>query len=217
MPPQTCTWQRYEEDELWYELAGCILGSRVSYEQAVAALRYLRSTGLLHFDPDRAKLMEFEKRLVEALSQPIFPSNRKARLQRYRFPVLRANHLRRTAAAIYLSGGSLHQILACGSNPMDARVRIVSVAIGVGPKQASLFLRNIGYADDLAILDRHVLQYMTWLGLMPGSINEVHTLRGYEHTESAFRMHAKQMGFSVADLDLAVWIVVRILRREFVL
>jgi N-glycosylase/DNA lyase len=152
--------------------------------------------------------------VAEVLSQPIFPSNKGEGVQRYRFPLLRANHLRRTVDAIYVSGGSLREMLAGSRNSTDARLRVVSIAIGIGPKQASLFLRNIGYADDLAILDRHVLQYMTWSGITASRVHKVSTLRVYEQMERVFRTHAKQLGFSVAELDLAVWIVVRVLRRE---
>ena len=98
---------------------------------------------------------------------------------------------------------------------MDARVCIVSTAIGAGPKQASLFLRNIGCGDDLAILDMHVLRYMTWSRLATKCANkEVHTLPGYVRTEKIFQDHAKQIGVSVANLDLAVWVVVRVIQSE---
>ena len=208
-------WQDHGEDELWHELVGCILGSRVSHERAVMALRYLRSTGLLNPRLGKCNLEEFERNIAQALSQSMASSNRNPNGWRYPYPALRANHIRRTVETIYRNGGSLHQILACSNNANDARLRIVSIATGVGPKQASLFLRNIGYAKDLAILDRHVLAYMTWLEIIPGGINEVRTLRGYERLEGAFRSHARQIGFSVAHMDLAVWVVMRVLRREF--
>lgn len=214
-PAQSYQWLHYQEDDLWYELASCILGSRVSYEEAVAAARYLRSTGLLHFKCNPSDLWEFEKRIAEALSVRIFPSAKKSSGQRYRFPFIRANHIRRTAEAIYSHGNSLRKILFHSTNTKDARVHLVSTAFGIGPKQASLFLRNIGYADDLAILDRHVLQYMHWTRLIPKEPVQVHTLRGYEQIERTFLGHAQEMGLPVAFLDLAVWIVVRVLRRGY--
>ncbi len=212
---QTREWQDWTEDELWRELAGCILGSRVPYEQAVAAVSYLNSSGILYLRSARCNLARYEVKLRGALSQPIFPSNKRSAVQKYRFPVLRAHHLRRTAEAIYLQGNSLGEILKSSGHPMEARTRIMSVAIGIGPKQASLFLQNVGYADDLAILDKHVLQYMIWIKLTPAhGINRITTFRGYLHTEEAFSCHARQMGVSVANLDLAIWVVVRVIQSE---
>jgi N-glycosylase/DNA lyase len=210
-----CPWREWSEDELWRELAGCILGSRVPYEQAVAAVSYLHSAGLLYFRAGQCGLRRYERNLRKALSQPIFPSNTQLAIQKYRFPIIRANHLRRTAEIIYVRGNTLRNILSSSCNAIDARVRIISTAIGAGPKQASLFLRNIGYGDDLAVLDRHVLRYMTWIPLVSTNANkDVHTLSGYVRTERLFRNHASQMGVSVANLDLAVWVVVRVIQSE---
>jgi N-glycosylase/DNA lyase len=208
-------WEEWSEDELWRELAGCILGSRVPYEQALAAASYLHSTGLLYPRPGKGDLRRYELRLRRVLKQRVFRSSKHAILQKYRFPNLRANHLRRTAESIYIiRGTTLRELLISSPTSMDARVCIVSTAIGAGPKQTSLFLRNIGYGDDLAILDMHVLRYMTWIRLASTRANEVQTLPGYLRTENLFRSHAKQMGVSVANLDLAVWIVVRVIQSE---
>jgi N-glycosylase/DNA lyase len=87
----------------------------------------------------------------------------------------------------------------------------VSLASGVGPKQASLFLRNVGFANDLAVLDVHVLRYMDKMDLAPAITQIVHTLEGYERIELAFCKHARDLGFPPLCFDLAVWIVMRVL------
>ncbi len=207
-------WFEWAESDLWYELASCILGSHVSYESALMAARRLRSAGVLELPPIGSDLGAFERDVAAVLlgSQSLSPGA--ASGQRYRFPFLRANHLRRAAEAIYANGGSLRGLLNGEEDPRQARARLVGVACGIGPKQASLFLRNVGYTADLAILDRHVLQYMAVIGLLRSRTVAVRTIEEYECVESIFQAHAQVRGISVGDLDVAVWIVVRVIGKE---
>ena len=59
----------------------------------------------------------------------------------------------------------------------------MSATLGIGPKQSSLFLRNIGYAQDLAILDSHVMTYMKLMDLTPTRMKDVSKLATYEDVE----------------------------------
>ena len=65
---------------------------------------------------------------------------------------------------------------------------------GLGYKTASHFLRNLG-ADDLAIIDTHILKYM--------KITDKKW--DYIEVEKRFRKRAKRYGISVAELDAIVW------------
>ncbi len=207
-------WQESREEDLLVELAACILGSRVSYETAVAAVQHLLSVGLLeprHVVNDRSG---HEERVIEALSQQFFPFNGNPNGQRYPFPFARANHLCRSMEAIYGCGGSLREILINSKEPFVARLNLVSTLTGIGPKQASLFLRNIGYANNLAILDTHVLRYVAWNQIVSDKPTQLRTLESYRRVEEAFCLHAYELGFSVTHLDLAVWVVVRVANKE---
>ncbi len=208
-------WREYREDDLWRELAACILGSRVSYELAVRAIQYLCSIGLMELEWSLRDPSGFEKRLVKALSYPFFYSKKRASRHCYPFPFVRANHLRRSLEAIYFEGGSIRNILTHSKSGAEARLNLASIATGIGPKQASLFLRNIGYDDDLAVLDTHVLRYIRWIGLVFDYPIRVHSIKKYERVEKQFRSHAQQLGFSVAQFDIAVWVVTRVAWREF--
>ena len=90
----------------------------------------------------------------------------------------------------------------------------MTVIPGIGPKQASLFLRNVSYTCDLAILDIHVLRYMTWIEAVPNVSLPPRSLNEYEHIEEGFRRHAVELGVPVGSLDLAVWVTVRVLADE---
>jgi N-glycosylase/DNA lyase len=195
-------WREIEENALWRELAACILGSRVSHEKTFTAVERLQSSNL--FEPLHAvgNLSKYEARTIDILKE-----------QRYPFPYARTHQLRRSLESIYLGVGSLKKILLQSKNAADARCNLVAKAHGIGPKQASLFLRNIGYSDDLAILDVHVLHYLTWIGLVSEN-PKVHSIKRYENIENVFRSHARQLGYSAAQLDLAVWVVVRVAKRN---
>jgi N-glycosylase/DNA lyase len=113
-------------------------------------------------------------------------------------------------------GESIRNLLNVSRDSYDARMRIMSTTIGVGPKQSSLFLRNIGYADDLAILDTHVLHYVALLQLLPTAITARNLgLTMYEKIERELRAYGKTKGLSLSRLDTAIWVVMRVFRREF--
>ena len=100
----------------------------------------------------------------------------------------------------------LPQILHCLSNGADApdlREWLVANVKGLGLKEASHFLRNIGYRD-LAILDRHVLKHLKKHGVLrsvPGSL----TRRRYLAIEVRFARFAADIGIPMDELDLLFW------------
>ncbi len=206
-------WKRLREGSLWYELGACILGSRVTYEVSSAAARDLRAVGLLAQPPEIGNLDKFEKDAGAVLARPrLLKTGRRIK---YRFPLMRARHLRQTAEAIYGEHLSIKTLLAESGDPRRARARLIERAWGVGPKQASMFLRNIGFSLDLAVIDVHVLRYLAatsdWA--VPSS-SEVSSLKRYEMVEERFQQLAKALGTRPGYLDTAVWVVMRTLRRE---
>ena len=73
---------------------------------------------------------------------------------------------------------------------------------GFGLKEASHFLRNIGFKN-LAIIDFHILRILRRYGL----IEEFRSLtrRRYLEVERLLRGIAERLGISVAELDLYLW------------
>jgi N-glycosylase/DNA lyase len=209
-------WDQLSEYELWYELIACILGSNVKFECAQSFVYYLDKLGLLDIMNPTLDYAVFELKIAEALSQPIFPSSGNDNRQKYRYPMLRANHIRRTAESIYKDGSSIKVILERSEDPFEARYQLTLNAIGIGPKQASLFLRNIGYAHDLAILDIHVLRYMSLLKLLSHPIDKLTNLVTYEKWEAILLHYAKGLNTSLSYLDTAIWVVMRVYQKEFI-
>ncbi|MBW3002270.1 N-glycosylase/DNA lyase [Candidatus Woesearchaeota archaeon] len=78
----------------------------------------------------------------------------------------------------------------------EARAWLVKNIKGLGYKESSHFLRNVGFKN-LAILDRHILNLM----------NEKKTLnkKSYLDIEKKFLKLAKKSDMSPAELDLYMW------------
>jgi len=77
-----------------------------------------------------------------------------------------------------------------------------------------MFLRNVGVSYDLAILDRHVLNYMAALGIYSGTGGSIASLAQYRRLEAVLRAHADHLACPVGLLDWAIWIVMRVANRK---
>ncbi|MFC7736513.1 hypothetical protein ACFQX4_11800 [Roseomonas sp. GCM10028921] len=195
------------ERHLWWELSCCLLSSQVPYSLAVAAANSVGESGLLMHSGDAEERLAVK--LTCLLSTPLKVNGRTCA---YRFPRSRAYQLAATRSAITHQAGELGSLLAAFANAARARDWFVRHAPGIGPKQASMFLRNAGVSYDLAILDRHVLVYMTAIGLSDTPIPHVSRMGQYLRQEETLRTHACHLGHPVGLLDWAIWIVMRIAR-----
>jgi N-glycosylase/DNA lyase len=207
-------WISATEADLLFELVACILGSQVPYEVALAATEKIRNVGLLEIPIKQYGFPVYEKALYEILRQPLHNPGWPPTGRRYRFAKTKANHVSRTIWAIYSDGGSLQGILRSCKTATEARRSIIEVGVGVGPKQASLFLRNIGFSEELAILDTHLLRFMSLFGLLDRGIRRISSLQYYEILENQLRNYAKRTGYSLGVVDQAIWVVMRIYMQE---
>lgn len=198
-----------DERHLWFELSSCILSSQVPYALAVAAADAIDTRGLLL--NDNFGVESLTQRLTEILSTPLIVEGRP---RMYRFPVARARQLAATRTVITEENCSLRDLVDSFQDATEARAWFVKHVPGVGPKQASMFLRNVGVSYDLAILDRHVLNYMSKLGIYSGTNFFISGLTQYLRHESVLREHAHAMDCPVGILDWAIWIVMRVANRN---
>jgi len=192
------------ECQLRRELVACILGSQVRHEMATTALEHLEQAQLLQDDLWSGPQDSFESRVFDVLS------GHTPNLQRkwsYRFPKIRSQQLAKARDAI--AEKSLTKRLSTFSDPKNNRKQLVKDISGIGPKQASMFLRNIGWCYNLAILDTHVLRYMDLKKLLCLKKTEINTVKGYEHTESVVVNYAKELGYPAGYMDWAIWATMR--------
>jgi len=85
-----------------------------------------------------------------------------------------------------------------------AREWLVKNVKGIGYKEASHFLRNIGFQQNLAILDRHIVKNLKFIGVLkeiPGSISR----RRYLDIEKRMMEFSEAVQIPMGHLDLVMW------------
>ncbi len=85
----------------------------------------------------------------------------------------------------------------------EHRLWLVNNVKGLGWKEASHFLRNIGYRN-LAILDRHILRNLKRHGAIR-SLPATLTPKRYLRIEKQFARFAEDIGISMDEIDLLFW------------
>ena len=90
------------------------------------------------------------------------------------------------------------------SDGKAARRWLVEEVDGLGLKEASHFLRNVGRGEDLAILDRHILRNLVRheiIRRIPTSL----TPKRYLAIERRMERFSDELGIPLATLDLLFW------------
>ena len=81
---------------------------------------------------------------------------------------------------------------------------IVKNIKGLGMKESSHFLRNIGFGEKIAILDRHILKNLNRLGVIE-VIPEFLSRAKYIQIEKNMAEFAKKSNIPLSHLDLLLW------------
>ncbi len=89
-------------------------------------------------------------------------------------------------------------------NPYELREWLVKNVSGLGYKESSHFLRNIGLGFGMAILDRHILKNLNNCGAID-SIPKTLPKSKYLETEQKMQNFSKNTGIPIAELDLLLW------------
>ncbi len=110
------------------------------------------------------------------------------------------------ARELFTAGGEMRikSVLESIPDTLDRRRFLATNVKGMGWKEASHFLRNTGFGENLAILDRHVLKNLALLGVIP-EIPRSLTPRRYLDIEEHMRTFAKQIRIPLAHLDFVLW------------
>jgi N-glycosylase/DNA lyase len=74
---------------------------------------------------------------------------------------------------------------------------------GLGYKEASHFLRNIGYPG-YAILDKHILNSLREMGIIGKGMRPA-TREGYRAIEQRLERFSREIGIDMDHLDLLLW------------
>jgi N-glycosylase/DNA lyase len=101
-------------------------------------------------------------------------------------------------------GISIKDSIANIGHGFDAREWLVLNVKGIGYKEASHFLRNIGSDQGLAILDRHILKNLKLTGVIK-EIPDSLTGRKYLCIEKNMKEFSKKIKIPMSHLDLVMW------------
>ncbi len=178
---QVMTWS---DDEVFGELAFCLLTPQSSAKVCWNAITQLKQKTLLL----KGK-----------------PTDLEPHLSQVRFGETKARYIVE-ARDIFSKNGAIQLKSKIESfyNPFELREWLVDNVMGLGYKEASHFLRNIGLGEGFAILDRHILRNLAGMGVIP-EIPVSITKKRYLEIEEKLRSFASEIGIPMADLDLLFW------------
>ncbi len=168
------------EREYFYELIYCLLTPQSSAVNADRAVSVLREHNFESTDVDPEKLLHRPDYYI-------------------RFHKTKSKHL----VLCRQNYQHIRKRLSEGGDAEEVREWLVMNVKGLGWKEASHFLRNIGYRE-LAILDRHILRNL----LRYRAIHRVPktlTPRIYKQIEQKFRTFSNRLGVPMDELDLLFW------------
>lgn len=106
---------------------------------------------------------------------------------------------RNKAKYIVEARGKLRHLSVLPKDPLEAREFLVHNFKGLGYKEASHFLRNIGYRG-LAILDIHILSMLHRFGAIKTS-ERPKSRKEYFEIEEKMKRFAKRVGIDMDELD----------------
>lgn len=172
---------RVQPTSYFYELAYCLMTPQSSAEHAEKTVSPLRQNRFAESDFNPESILRTKEHYV-------------------RFHRTKAKHLMKAKDEF----PSIFKTLSNGLTPFDARDWLVANVKGLGFKEATHFLRNIGKNGGLAILDRHILRNLKRFGVIrsvPSSLSR----KKYLLIEKKFSAFAKSVGIPVDELDLLFW------------
>jgi N-glycosylase/DNA lyase len=166
-------------DDLFKELCFCILTANYNAEKSIMIQEKINNSFLTDSADELAD---------------------KLKKHGYRYPNTRARYI--TEARKYKE--QLKNIIKNANDREKKRTWLVENIKGLGYKEASHFLRNIGL-DDYAIIDYHIIDLLTKHEIIdkPKTI----TKKTYLEIEEKLRSISKKVNVTLAELDLYLWYI----------
>ncbi|MCD6370529.1 MAG: N-glycosylase/DNA lyase [Thermoplasmata archaeon] len=177
-------WEKGSEEDIFEELAFCLLTPQSKARICWMAVERMKKNEVL--------LRGSYEEILE-------------NLQGVRFKYTKAQNII-LAREFFMQEGklSIRDKLKEFSNPWEMREYLVKTIRGIGYKEASHFLRNIGMGEKLAILDRHIMRNLRKLGVI-GEIPRNLTRKKYLEIEEKMHAFCEEIGIPLAHFDLLLW------------
>jgi N-glycosylase/DNA lyase len=170
------------EERLFMELAFCLCTPQSKAKSCWAAVSGLEGMGLL---------LNGKKKDIES------------NLHGVRFHRNKAGYIEEARKTMSKSRLDVRSSVV-GSTNSEKREWLVKNIKGLGYKEASHFLRNIGMGQGIAILDRHILKNLKRLGVIE-AVPKTLTKKTYIDIEKRMSVFCTNIGISEEELDLLLW------------
>jgi N-glycosylase/DNA lyase len=177
-------WKNGSEEEIFTELVLCLLTPQSRARTCWSAVESLKEKCLI-FSGSSDQILD--------------------ELIGVRFNLRKSQYICEARASFSRSGRIAIKPAILGfSDSFKAREWLVQNIKGLGYKEASHFLRNVGFGEDIAILDRHILRNLKLFGVIE-EVPKSMTKRSYLEIESKMRKFSKEIGIPMDELDLLLW------------
>ncbi len=177
-------WAEGNDERIFAEMSFCLLTPQSKAKVCWKAVENLMSSGVL-FTGTPDEILPF--------------------LKGVRFPDRKAVYIVE-ARKMFTKDGVLkiRDFISRFDETFELRNWLVENVKGLGYKESSHFLRNIGKGGDLAILDRHILKNLKLLNVID-EIPKSLTAKRYLDIESKMREFSRFIGIPMSHLDLLLW------------
>lgn len=169
------------EQFLWEELIYCLFAANSSGKMAETAVALL---GPIH---SKATLAQLQAKVHKKV----------------RFYNVRSRFFHENRLFVKSTHGTLSKMLESFTNVYELRNYLADQFLGMQFKEASHYLRNIGFTG-LCIVDKHVLFLMKEFGVLK-SAKPPKNRKEYLAIEEEILAFAKKQKYDVDVLDLALW------------
>ncbi len=170
------------EEEIFAELCFCLCTPQSKAKICDRFIRAVKESGLLYTGS--------ENEIKKYMRGIRFPNNKSKYIV----------HARK----LFTESGKIKIKDKLSGDPKKVREWLVKNVKGMGMKEASHFLRNIGKGEELAILDRHILKNLKKLGVIK-EIPSTLTKTKYLEIERKMKEFSKKIGIPLCELDLLLW------------
>lgn len=180
----TAVWEKGSEKDIFAELVFCLFTPQSKAKLCWAAVNDLNKNDLL--------LNGRKENISKLLNNVRFKNNKAG------YVVLARQQFTKNGFLLIKSK------IAEFENIFKIREWLVENIKGLGYKEASHFLRNIGFGQEITILDRHILKNLK----LAGAINEIPltlTKKNYLIIENKMIQFAKKIEIPLSHLDLLMW------------
>lgn len=171
---------KVKPDDYFYELCFCICTPQSKAKSAYEVEMILRDKDFYNIPFDPTDILRNPAHYIR------FHNQKAARLLKIRKQFPEIKKLIESSLSVY-----------------DKRNELCKLVNGLGMKESSHFLRNIGFRG-LGILDRHILKHLVLCGLY-NEIPKISTISNYIEVEKRYIRFSEDVEIHIDELDLLFW------------